>query len=137
MLRPPESSTSRLVTTASLLRTSFSLSKLMDTPPASSQLVFSSMPTKPDTLKNKHWKHYQENRARLILTLSHSRQGSSPSTLPGYILTGYILETVARSRLINYYTTTWLSGRLSTRTIDQNKTAMVKSTSADLHAHEK
>ena len=61
MLGPLASGTSRLVTTARLLRTTLSLSTPVDTSPAPSPPVFSSVPTMQNTIMNRRWKHYHDN----------------------------------------------------------------------------
>ena len=58
---PLWSGTSLLVTTALLLRTTLLLSAPVDTSPAPSSLVSSSVGTTENTITNKHWKHYQDN----------------------------------------------------------------------------
>ena len=61
MLGPPASGTSRLVTTARLLRTTLSLSTPVDTSPVPSPPVSSSVPTMQETIMNIRWKHYHDN----------------------------------------------------------------------------
>ena len=61
MLGPQASGTSRLVTTARLLRTTLSLSTLVDTSPAPSPPVSSSVPIMQKTIMSERWKHYHEN----------------------------------------------------------------------------
>ena len=68
----PASGTSPIVTTARLLRTTLSLSTPVDSSPAPSPLVSSSVPTIKNTIMNIRWKHYHDNYARPILTLSLS-----------------------------------------------------------------
>ena len=55
----PVSNTSRLVTTARLLRPRVSLSTPLDTSPAASTLASSSVPMTQNTIVNTRWKHYQ------------------------------------------------------------------------------
>ena len=85
MLGPPASGTSRLVTIARLLHTTLSLSTPVDTSPAPSPPVSSSVPTMQNKTMNIRWKHYHDNYARAILALSNSRQRSSPGSSPGEV----------------------------------------------------
>ena len=61
MLGPPVSGTSRLVTTARLLRTTLSLSTPVDTSLAPSLPVSSPVPIMQNTTMKTRWKHYHDN----------------------------------------------------------------------------
>ena len=78
---PPTSGTSRLVTTARLLRTTLSLSTPLGTSPVPSP-VSSSVPTIQNAIMNIRRKHYHDNSARAIPTLSNSCQRRSPGSSP-------------------------------------------------------
>ena len=58
---PPASGTSRLVTTARLLRTTLSISTPVDTSPAPAPAVSFSVPIMQNTTMKTHWKHYHDN----------------------------------------------------------------------------
>ena len=86
--------------------------------------VPSEHPSLLQCLKNvtkiRRWKYYQDIRRGWysLLSLSHSRQGSSASRLPADILTGTCtsnFEFTARSILFAHSATSWLPGRISSR----------------------
>ena len=69
-LDPPASGTSRLVTTALLLRTRLSPFTPVDISPHQSPTVSSSVPITQKSIINTRSKHYQENWARSKLTFT-------------------------------------------------------------------
>ena len=121
MLGPPVSATSRLVATARLLRTTLSLSTPVDTSLAPSPPVSSSVPTMQKRIMNIRRKHYCDNLARAILTLSNSRQQNSPESFRGETSPEVAPPTsnfklTARNRLLST-AMDWLAGRFSGRIV--------------------
>ena len=125
MLGPPASGTSRPLTKTSVLRTTLSLPTPVDTSPAPFLPISSSVPLTLNTNTNERLKHYHDNYARSMLTLSHSSQKSSPGNPPGKVLSRGCtsnFKLAAGSRLIASLATHWLSGTSSSRIINWNIT---------------